>query len=316
MAVKKAKDLIVDLTAEESAKADAKVETASDAIAEELAEEPAKDVAQESAEEKPSDEKRGVKRKFVGLKKNAAEQPAAAKPAAKYGTFVKLSGTVDRVTTHAKSVVVTLATRETAIVSNYPTIFFFKDRMEEAKKLKAGQRIVIEGHLNIYDDESVDRFHSKMTIVGSTIKPDERRPGVREAGRDADGYEAIETPYIRDTNEFTFKGRVKAIEIGRGSEVWLTILSVNKIRVTSVKFRYIPRDVNAFLQEIHVQDYVTAYGSIQTVNVQTDDAPISNNDRAEVVEQAAGIKEAARPGYRTRTRRTQQFVLFDIFKRN
>ena len=238
--------------------------------------------------------------------KPAAEQ--AVRRPSRYGNRVVLKGQIVKKTVGAKVTVIVLRTRATATVANYPSVFFFNPVAERCAEFKEGDRVEIMAHLNSYDAPSRQRRQEETLVVGSSIVRDETAPEIRVS--DDDGLAPIEKPYIHDENHFEFKGQIKAIEIGRDNNITLTIYTWFRGRNSVIKFPYIARNINAFLREIHVNEYVTALGTIQTTNVPVEPEP-NAAQKAETTERAASLR--GRPENRIRTRKQQYYILYDIY---
>ena len=227
----------------------------------------------------------------------------------RYGNRVVLKGQIVKKTVGAKCTVIVLRTRATATVANYPSVFFFAGSKNACEEFNEGDRVEVTAHLNSYDASTLQRRQEEVLVVGTSIKRDETTPESRVIS-DEEGLSPIEKPYIHDDNRFEYKGQIKAIEIGRDNNITLTIYTWFHGRISVIKFPYVARNINAFLREIHVNQYVTALGTIQTTNVPVEPEATTEEKAAET-EASASLRRRREP--RVRTRKQQYYILYDIY---
>ena len=314
ISTKEVKDFENSLTGEQVVEAEVNIETATDAVAEDLAEAaeqtPRKRTRTKKTEEAKVEEAAGEESPESPKKEPKKERRPAG--ASRYGNVVRLSGTIDRKFEGKKCTIVTLAVRANATMNNYPTVFFFGRHREKVKEFKERDRVRIEAHLNTYDEATLEKGQDPILVVGTKIEKAEVATKPREV-QDVDGYEPIDRPFTEDENTFSYKGKVKSITLGANNALSITILNVYHERYSLVTFRYIPRDMNSLLQEIHINDYICALGSVQTVNLSVVPEP-TEEDRVRALESAARLPKKGQMIPKVRTRRSQQYVLYDIYK--
>ncbi|MBR2301823.1 MAG: hypothetical protein IKA41_07745 [Bacteroidaceae bacterium] len=240
-----------------------------------------------------------------------AEQPAQEKERAKapqkprqprYQNEVTLKGTIAKVVAAKKVTAITLCTRAAVTVSNYPTVMFFGENGPKAAAFKEGERVVIKGTLQSYDEAKLRKGQSAVLTTGLSIEYD-RTEEDNETTEELE-LRPIETACRQDENTFEVRGQILAIESSKRGETTITIRTIVGGRWSIIKYPYYARNTDYFLKNIYVHQFVRGVGTIQTANVVVD---------AEATAPTIGATDTRGRQPRLRTKKVQMYVLFDLY---
>lgn len=223
----------------------------------------------------------------------------------RYMNNVSLTGTIVKLVSNKTVTVVTLCTKATMTVSNYPTVYFFGGSSTKAAEFKEGDRVNIKGMLQSYDQSKLKKGQSPTLVIGLNIGYD-HPVSVQEDEADM---KPIESVCHSDLNEIEIRGQILAIQCNKNNDVTLTIRTILGGRWSIIDYPYYARNTNQFLRNIYVHQYVRAIGTIQTANV-----PVDSSEEEAAEDSARGAirqNNIARP--RIRTRKKQYYILYDVY---
>ncbi len=225
------------------------------------------------------------------------------------GTIVKMSENKNRSVT-----VMTVATKATVTVSNYPTILFFGEAAKNASQFKEMQRVVIKGTLQSYDESKLRRGQSPVIIAGIDIKPESEVP-LNNAEHYSADLQPIEAVYQLDKNRIDLRGQILAIECGRTDDIVITVRTVVNGHWAIIKYPYIARNRDYFLKNIYVRQFIRAIGVVQTANIPVEDEENEASRNAEI-ESGSSIRLENNRAKRIKTKKQQFFMLYDVYPVN
>lgn len=241
-----------------------------------------------------------------------AEPPTQKKEAVKrtpqkrqprYQNEVTLKGTIVKVVAAKKVTAITLCTRAAVTVSNYPTVMFFGENGPKAATFKEGERVIIKGTLQSYDETKLRKGQSAVLTTGFSIEYDHTEE-INETTGDL-ALRPIETACRQDENTFEVRGQILAIESSKRGETTVTIRTIVGGRWSTIKYPYFARNTDYFLKNIFVHQFVKGVGTIQTTNVVVEAEP--------VVPTVGSVNNSRGRQPRLKTRKVQMYVLYDLY---
>lgn len=245
-----------------------------------------------------------------GLTKDQPETsevaPARVKRYQKFFNKVKITGSVAKVARKTNITAVTVCTRATMTVCNYPTIVFFGPNAEKAAAFNEGDRVKITAILQTYDKSQLKPWQSDILVVGSSI--DANVPVDNEPSEE--GFVALEKTVQPDLNEFEVRGQVTEIKCKRRNEISITIRTFRNGYESIVEYPYMARDPEKFLKSINVHDYIRAIGTIQTANIPVE--PQAEESNEATVDST--LKSRLQHRNHVKTHKKQFYVIYDVFK--
>ena len=235
--------------------------------------------------------------------KKESKPQAATQKRTRYHNEVVLRGEIMKLIEAPKVTIITVRTRATATISNYPTVMFFGAAKENAKGYKEGERVEIKASITSYDVSKLQKHQSDVLLTGQTIS---REPELFESP-ERDGAKPIEPVCFNDFNMIDLSGQILAIECDKNNDISLTIRTFSNSRISVVKYPYYAREIGRFLKNIHVHQYIRAIGTVQTAQIPID--PIEE----QAAEKASPLSENAPRPSKIRTRKKQFYILYDIY---
>jgi hypothetical protein len=233
----------------------------------------------------------------------------------RYKNEVTLRGTIARMVEAKNVTVVTLAVKATMTITNYPTMMFFGDTREQVSKFKEGDRVYVKATLQSYDEKKLRKGQSPELLVGLSMVSEADAPNTNNTEVDEMGLKPIENAYCKDENEIEIRGQILEIGCSKNNNVTLTIRTILNGRMSIIKFPYYARNVNHFLKNIYVHQFVRAIGTVQTANIPVESADDTQQVRAQMIEAATSIR-AAEPDRRLKTKKKQFYILYDVYAVN
>ena len=224
----------------------------------------------------------------------------------RYQNEVVLVGLIKKVTAAKNVTAITVCTREVVTVANYPTVMFFGEVAKKAATFKENERVLIKATLQSYDETKLRKGQSPVLTVGLNISYATDKDVKPDTGSDSE-LPPIETACRQDKNIIDIRGQILAIECNKKGDTTITIRTIVGGRWSIIKYPYYARNLDYFLRNIYVHQYVRGVGTIQTANI-----PVETAEKEPDQIDIPMARRQPTPA-RIKTKKMQFYVLFDIY---